>query len=87
MFFRQLLYSHSAKLDFIRGFVAFQKGKHRLWEFDLLQGNKLQALLGTNVNAAAAKDALGAIDFSAFKDRVDPAAEATLRFLGGRLFI
>ena len=54
-------------------------------ELNAIQRNQFQAILRTNIDAAAAEHAIGAIRFAAFKNRVDVALQAALRFGHGFL--
>src|ERR1700686_1374577 len=52
----------------------------------LTERNELQAVLRTNIHAAATQDALGSFGFIAFENRVDPALQAARGFAPGLLF-
>src|SRR5690242_14785875 len=66
--------------------VSLKTSHSGLRKLELLQRNELQAVLGANIHASAAKNAFGAVLFIAFGDGVDPALQAT-RGLTARLFL
>ena len=57
-----------------------------LRKFELTEWNKLQTVFWTDIDAAAAEDALTAIRLGPFEDGVDPALKATRRFSPSLLF-
>ena len=57
-----------------------------LRKFELAKWDKLQTVFRTDIDAAAAEDALTAVRLGPFKNRVDPALKTTGSFSSGLFF-